>query len=165
MKARCHNQNSRRYSDYGGRGISVSEDWRNSFETFMKDMGEPPSLEHSIERIDNNGNYCKENCRWATRIEQANNKSNNRVIEFGGVSKTLQEWSRDTGIKRETIARRLNAGWEINHALSKKPPSISTPNGEFDSLSQAAKSHGMSISGIHGRIVSDKYPEWFKLRK
>lgn len=165
MKARCQNPNSQRYDNYGGRGISVSKEWSDDFQVFMRDMGEPPTPEHSIERVDNNGDYCKENCRWATKKEQANNKSNNRLIEYGGVSRTLQGWADFTGIKRETIARRLNFGWSVKHALSEKPPSISTPNGEFHSLSQAAKSHGMSISGIHGRINSDTYPEWFKLRK
>lgn len=165
MKARCQNPNAQRYVNYGGRGISVSDEWSDNFDLFSSDMGEPPTTDHSIERIDNNGNYCKSNCKWATKDEQANNKSNNRIISLGSKSLTLQQWAKLTGIKRGTIARRLNSGWDAATALSRTPPSVSTPNGRFTSLSQAAKSHSMSISGIHGRIQSDNYPDWFKLRK
>lgn len=74
MKSRCENPNIPRYVDYGGRGISVCSSWRDSFEQFFTDMGPKPSGKHSIDRIDVNGNYCKENCRWATASVQNKNK-------------------------------------------------------------------------------------------
>ena len=163
MKQRCYNPSENRFKNYGGRGIKVCARWLESFDNFVADMGQPPTDDHSIERIDNNGDYCKENCRWADKVEQARNKSNNRVITHNGEALTLAEWALKTGIKRETIAKRLNEGWVVEHALSEKPDSIMTPSGSFKSLAKAAEFYGMSISGIHARIKSDKYPDWFKI--
>lgn len=90
---RCYNKNDTFYHYYGGRGIAVCDSWRNSFESFLKDMGERPTITHSIDRRDNNGNYEPENCYWATKKQQGSNKRNNRVISHNNRSMILQDWA------------------------------------------------------------------------
>jgi hypothetical protein len=97
MLARCRNPRHPSYKNYGGRGITACERW-NSFENFLDDMGKRPSPKHSLDRIDNNGNYEPGNCRWATRREQANNTRMNRFVTFDGRTMTLAQWARETGI-------------------------------------------------------------------
>lgn len=89
MIDRCRNAKSDKYRHYGGRGISVCDAWRDDFGAFMRDMGPRPSLKHSIDRKDNNGNYEPTNCRWATRAEQAINQRSNRLITYRGETKPL----------------------------------------------------------------------------
>lgn len=109
MISRCTNPNTNRYSIYGGRGISVDSEWmgKNGFNNFLKDMGERPSKQHSLDRKDNNGNYSKENCKWSTRIEQAQNKRNNHWEEYNGEKKVVNEWARVLGIRQNIICKRL----------------------------------------------------------
>lgn len=97
-KDRCFNSNTKNYYRYGGRGITVCERWKNSFENFLSDMGYAPSINHSIDRIDNNGNYEQNNCRWATWKQQHGNRSNNRWIEFNGEKRILADWARKLNI-------------------------------------------------------------------
>lgn len=118
IKTRCNNPNRKCYYLYGGRGISICNRWSNSFENFIEDMGPAPTDEHSIDRIDCNGNYCPENCRWATWNEQGLNRRDNRIIEFDGRSQCLIEWSRETGISNHTIHARLKLGWTIEKTLT-----------------------------------------------
>ena len=164
MRRRCNNPNDKRYDRYGGRGIKVCDRW-DSFESFRLDMGEPPTGEHTIERIDYNKGYSPSNCRWATVKEQANNKSNNRQITAFGRTMNLAQWAEDTGIKREAIAARLRRGWSSEDAVSstKNRSTIRTPLGEFATLGDAAKAHQCSVSGIHGRIKSSNFPGYLKL--
>lgn len=120
MKERCYYHKHIAFQRYGGRGIVVSDRWRNSFENFLSDMGPRPTPHHQIERLDNDGPYSKENCCWATAAEQATNKSNNRILELNGQSKTLAEWSKETGIHHNVIHSRLRRGWDVRRALTTK---------------------------------------------
>src|ERR1700723_2289660 len=93
MKARCYNKNEPAYKNYGGRGITLCDRWLESFENFYKDMGNRP-IKHTIDRINNDGNYCKENCRWVTMLDQSHNKRNNRLLEVNGIIKRIRNgWS------------------------------------------------------------------------
>ena len=118
MLQRCNNKNHIAFSRYGGKGIKVCNKWKD-FSLFIRDMGDIP-LGKTLERKDNHKGYSKENCVWATRKIQANNRNSNRIIIFNGVKHTLSEWSEITGIKSHTIAKRIDKlGWSIDKALHK----------------------------------------------
>lgn len=118
MRARCENQNDQGYDRYGARGIRVCNRWRDSFENFYADMGPRPSAHHSIDRIDNNGDYSPENCRWATVKEQARNRRSTRFIEFRGESKSIAEWAEIKGMSYQVLFKRLQSGWPAERALT-----------------------------------------------
>lgn len=119
MKDRCENHNTPNFENYGGRGIKVCEEWRNSFEAFMRwSMKNGYSEGLSIDRIDVNGNYCPENCRWATWKEQQNNRRDNHFITYNGRTQTISQWSEETGINQATLLQRINKlNWSIERAL------------------------------------------------
>lgn len=122
MKQRCNNPNQPKYKDYGGRGIKVCNEWQNSFESFyLWAMSNGYSDELSIDRIDVNGNYEPNNCRWVTNKVQSNNTRVNHCVEYNGESHTMAEWAEITGIKRETIRERIKSGWSVERALTEKP--------------------------------------------
>jgi hypothetical protein len=118
MKRRCYRVGDIRYSQYGARGIVVCDRWRESFMAFISDMGYPPSESHTLDRVDNDGNYEPGNCRWATVLEQANNRGDNHFLEHDGKRMTVTQWARETGLQDKTIFARLYAGWPINSALT-----------------------------------------------
>lgn len=118
MLSRCDNPKNRQFHDYGGRGITVCERWR-SFENFYADMGPRPTAQHSIDRIDVNGNYDPSNCRWATKLVQANNARSNIPLTHDGRTMNLTEWARELGIKKITLYDRIHKlGWSIERALA-----------------------------------------------
>lgn len=120
MKARCDNPNNEFFARYGGRGVVVDPRWVDSFENFLKDMGPRPSPSHSIERKNNNGPYSSDNCRWATQIEQANNRSSNRLIIHAGRTQTLTQWCRELNVHLGTMTARLDIqGLNFEDALAK----------------------------------------------
>lgn len=110
MWDRCTNPNNQKYSDYGERGITIDPRWR-SFKTFITDMGERPGSIYSIERIQNDYGYSKENCRWATKREQTRNTRRNHWATYKGVTKCLQDWSIDLGISWMTLRYRIKSGF------------------------------------------------------
>ena len=120
MIQRCTNPNNKSYKEYGDRGITVCQAWRDEFSTFLKDMGPRPAGA-SIDRIDNNKGYEPGNCRWASSQEQANNRRNNITLTVGGITDTLANWSRKTGIGQKTIMYRIKNGWSDEQALSTTP--------------------------------------------
>jgi hypothetical protein len=120
MKSRCQRPEVAEYRNYGGRGISICERW-SSFEAFFQDMGPRPTLKHSIDRVDPNGNYEPSNCRWATCREQQNNRRNNVYLEWDGVTLSLSEMARKVGLKPSTLHRRIKvAGWPVADALTRE---------------------------------------------
>lgn len=120
MKRRCSSVNNSEYHNYGGRGIKVCERWLNSFENFLEDMGVRPAGK-SLDRIDNNLGYSPDNCRWATKSEQASNKRNNRIINYLGKPMLLKDIAQITGIHFTLIIKRLDAGWSVEDATGIKP--------------------------------------------
>lgn len=119
MHARCYDSRHKHYPRYGGRGIRVCEAW-HSFEPFFADMGHRPTTKHSLDRIDNDGNYEPGNCRWATNSEQQRNRSSTRMIEFGGRRLSMAAWAEQTGLKLSTLCFRLAHGWSIERALTER---------------------------------------------
>jgi hypothetical protein len=120
IKARCYNRKNPAWYRYGGRGITVCDRWFNSFEAFFEDMGPRPSSKHSIERIDNNGNYDPRNCKWATRKEQNRNTRQNVLLTFSGKTQCIAAWSDEFGITWNTLWQRLKRGWSVERALTEQ---------------------------------------------
>ena len=117
IRRRCEIQKNKAYRYYGGRGVKVCSRWA-SFENFYADMGKRPDG-YQIDRIDNDGDYTPENCRWATKREQMNNKRSNRFIEYDGRRLTLAQWGRRTGLNRSTIKARIDVyGWSVERSLT-----------------------------------------------
>lgn len=111
MRERCFNPNFHKYNLYGGRGITICEEW-SSFEAFMKwslDNGYAADL--TLDRIDGEGDYCPENCRWVTQKVQQNNRRNNRLIEWAGKMQNIQQWADELGIPYHTLYCRVYRGW------------------------------------------------------
>lgn len=117
MKERCLDKNHKFYSKYGGRGIKVCKRWMK-FKNFFKDMGNRPN-EFTLERRNNDGNYTPKNCRWATRKDQANNRSNSRMLEYRGKTKTLAEWAVELKFSRSMVHRRIKRGMSVADAFTK----------------------------------------------
>lgn len=116
MIERCRNPNNAAWADYGGRGIQVCDRWER-FAAFRDDMGPRPP-KGTLERIDVDGGYTPENCRWATAKEQANNRRNNSRISFGGRTLTISQWAEETGLSKTCIIYRLGAGWPLDRCLT-----------------------------------------------
>ena len=153
MKDRCFNPNYQHYSHYGGRGIGVCDRWLN-LENFLADMGSRPTAKHSLDRIDNDGNYSVENCRWATKAEQANNTRYNRLITIGCVTLTIAQWTKEMGFPKNLILMRLNREWSDYDAVM-TPVHIDkliTIKNETRTIAQWTKEKGYGKSVIRNRL-------------
>lgn len=165
MIDRCSRAKHPWFHRYGGRGISVCERWM-IYDNFLADMGRKPTPKHSIDRINNDGNYEPSNCEWVTQTTQLRNTSVNRIIEFNGKSQCLKDWSEETGISSSAIKMRIDVqGWSIEDALTikagkafnwrgttHKDSELITYNGESLPHSTWAKRLGISRDTIRNRL-------------
>ena len=118
---RCHNRRAQGYQNYGARGITMCEAWRTSFSAFYSDIGARPSPAHSLDRINNDGPYAPDNCRWATQREQHRNTRASRRLSAFGQTAIITAWSEMRGIRAGAIRDRLNRGWSVEDALTLRP--------------------------------------------
>lgn len=153
MKDRCENPNATGFERYGGRGISVCDEWRNDFCAFLRDMGKKPSSRHSIDRIDVNGDYTPGNCRWATPRQQSRNKSDTRMVMYGGSLIPLIDAAALAGIGYRTINSRMQKGWTAERAVT-EPLNLaySAAQSRTKKLTRLAKEHNISISTVRQRM-------------
>lgn len=118
MLARCYDPTNREYVRYGARGIVVCNQWRNSFEAFAADMGNPPTAAHQIDRRDNDGNYTPENCSWVLPAQQSRNRrSNIWITDTDGRTQCVLDWAKELGLNRKTLTHRLRRGWAHTDVL------------------------------------------------
>jgi hypothetical protein len=129
MVERCTNPKSINYTNYGGRGITVCNRWL-VFENFYTDVGQRPSVDHSIDRIDNDRGYEPGNVRWAVKLQQAKNTRHNRIITVDGVSLTLGEWAKKIGCAHATLRERIDRGWDLKRAVTEAPNLSRQSHGE-----------------------------------
>lgn len=149
--SRCENENHTAYKNYGGRGIKICDRWRTSFDNFLNDMGRIPGPEYSIDRIDNDGDYCPENCRWATVTDQARNRRSNHIIEAFGKSQCMMDWAEEMGLTFQTLKDRLRRGWCVTRSLLTPYQRIRIPD---ETKSEILK---LKTSGLTIKEVSEKF--------
>jgi len=118
MKERCCNPKRKEYPNYGGRGICVCEEWKEAKNFIEWSLNNGYSDELTIDRIDNNGNYCPKNCRWISRKEQMQNRRNNHYISFEGKTLTLTQLAKENGLTYSQLYKRLKLGWTLEKAIS-----------------------------------------------
>lgn len=150
MIRRCENVNFRGFAGYGGRGIRVCQEWRESFSTFLADMGRRPSPSHSLDRIDNGGNYAPSNCRWSTKKEQAVNRSRTHWLEYGGSRLCLKDMAALHGLSSAVLSARIRFGWDLRRALTTPVGRTGRPERKrTKGLRPATKVYAPSVPGRH----------------
>lgn len=118
MKQRCFNSKNKHFKNYGGRGVTVCDKWL-TFDGFFEDMGIKPGKEYSLDRVDTNGNYSKENCKWSTRYTQDRNRRDSVYLVYKNNNYILQDLANEVGIHQQTLQKRLKKGLSIEQAVSK----------------------------------------------
>lgn len=155
IKERCYNPNNTRYSNYGGKGITMCQTWVNSFDTFLEDISFAPTGEHMLGRKDITGNYNKDNCKWMLSKEISNNKSNTILITYNDVTKTVCEWSASTNISEGCLRKRLKEGWSAEEALGYKERTKHkkiTYLGRSMSIKEWSDETGLTITCLQSRL-------------
>ena len=158
MKRRCYNSNSKDYKYYGGKGVTICDNWLNDFMQFYEwalNNGYQDNL--TIDRKDVNGNYEPDNCRWVTMLVQGSNKTNNVFIEHDGEIKTISQWERETGINRDILKSRINRGQE--NIFKDESLIIVDINGESKTLKQWSRDSGINYTTIVNRYHQGFSPE------
>lgn len=156
---RCTSPADQNWKHYGGRGIRVYERWLHSFENFLTDMGKKPTPKHTLDRIDNDGDYEPSNCQWATRKEQADNTRRTKKVTYQGRTLCIMDWSRETGLEWVVIFSRLKRGWTVKDALTtrtadghKRRRMILTCRGQTRDSVEWSKLSGVATGTILYRI-------------
>lgn len=147
MRERCLDENCKDYEDYGGRGIRIDPEWVDSFEKFYADMGSKPSRSHSLDRREVDGHHTTENCRWATPIEQANNKRSTERYEWCGEPMTLPDICRKVGVSQKLVRKRLkDFGWSLYDAV------MTPKSGPYAARASMCYDRGTSThGGVYGQ--------------
>lgn len=160
MKQRCYNINNTHYNDYGARGITICDGWKNDFMlfyTWAMENGYRDDL--TIDRIDVNGNYEPKNCRWVTMKEQANNKRCSHYLEYDGERLTISEWAKKLNVPAYLLRGRLKLGWSIDRTLNTEKPSnvVITIDDQVKSLSDWCKIYSKQYNLVFDRIYRLKW--------
>lgn len=164
MKTRCYNPNYDKYQYYGGKGIKICDEWLNSYDAFeewAESHGYRKDL--TLDRIDVNGDYTPDNCRWIGLVAQANNRTTNRIIKYGGKQLTIAEWARELNIPDTTLRQRISEGWSIKRAFTEPYHNthcerILTMNGVSKRMYEWAKEYGISYKVLQNRIDLHGWP-------
>lgn len=158
MKTRCTNPNYNKYKYYGGKGISICDEWLKSYDTFEEWALSHGYEDHlTLERKDVNGNYTPENCCWVSVKEQANNRTTNHYIEYNGQRKTLMQWCEELGLSYCAVSQRINNGWSAERALAEPLHDTNksrylTFNGKTQRLYEWANELGIPFRVLHNRL-------------
>lgn len=154
MVRRCYDPSHKSYENYGGRGIKICDAWLNSFETFSTDIGERPSARHSIDRVDNDGDYEPGNCKWSTPREQANNRRSTVYVNAFGECKPLSVFLEDYKIAPSTFFNRVSVlGWDVETALITEPQGYVMIDGEMERVHEWCKTFGISTNTYKNRVA------------
>ena len=153
MRKRCNSKNNKSYHSYGGRGITYCDKWK-TLEGFLDDMWDSYEEGLTLDRIDVEGMYCKENCRWVDRFVQANNKTLNVFVEYNGEKITVAQLARRFNLKYDIVRRKIAKGYSVEEAIAPpKPKETITYKGITKTVNEFAKEYGMTYTQLKKRLM------------